>query len=253
MAQGRDAELREKYVRGVKMEVAIARVRADVAASHGLLVREGLALPRGGSVSARVPRSELFVITPAGVPFADVAPENLVLCGIDGTAIAGTPGSERTPGAAAAWHAHVYANLPAAGSVVHTLSPYASAWAARDEQVPCVLEVMAEVFGGPIPSARRDADDDESIGRAVVAALTDARSPAVLVPQAGPVVVSQNVRDAASLSSLVEGVARIVQLAQDGGLPAPIAQRSIDRLYDRSSQVRPRRRSNPKVAAAAHD
>ncbi|WP_200847248.1 class II aldolase/adducin family protein, partial [Microbacterium sp. 18062] len=52
---------------GPEIEVAVARVRAEVASLHGELVRYGLVVWTGGNVSARVPGADLFVIKPSGV------------------------------------------------------------------------------------------------------------------------------------------------------------------------------------------
>ncbi|MET1052453.1 MAG: L-ribulose-5-phosphate 4-epimerase, partial [Mycetocola sp.] len=43
-----------------EIEVAIARVRADVSRLHGELVRYGLVVWTGGNVSGRVPGADLF-------------------------------------------------------------------------------------------------------------------------------------------------------------------------------------------------
>ncbi|HWI30319.1 MAG TPA: L-ribulose-5-phosphate 4-epimerase, partial [Microbacterium sp.] len=45
---------------GPKVEVAIARVRAEVAGLHAELVRYGLVVWTGGNVSGRVPGADLF-------------------------------------------------------------------------------------------------------------------------------------------------------------------------------------------------
>ena len=87
--------LRDRYVSGVKTEVAIARVRAEVAALHAELVRYGLVVWTGGNVSGRVPGADLFVIKPSGVSYDDLAPENMILCDLDGNVVPGTSGSER--------------------------------------------------------------------------------------------------------------------------------------------------------------
>ena len=76
---------------GPQIEVAIARVRADVARLHGELTRYGLVVWTGGNVSGRVPGADLFVIKPSGVSYDDLAPENMILCDLDGNVIPGTP------------------------------------------------------------------------------------------------------------------------------------------------------------------
>ena len=56
---------------GPQIEVAIARVRADVARLHGELTRYGLVVWTGGNVSGRVPGADLFVIKRPGRPATD--------------------------------------------------------------------------------------------------------------------------------------------------------------------------------------
>ncbi len=60
--------------------------------------------------------------------YDDLAPENMILCDLDGNAIPGTPGSERSPSSDTAAHAYVYRNMPEVGGVVHTHSTYGVAW-----------------------------------------------------------------------------------------------------------------------------
>ncbi|MDN8548012.1 class II aldolase/adducin family protein, partial [Microbacterium sp. NM3R9] len=135
---------------------SVARVRAEVSALHAELVRYGLVVWTGGNVSGRVrlggdPRADLFVIKPSGVSYDDLAPENMIVCDLDGNVVPGTPGSDRAPSSDTAAHAYVYRNMPEVGGVVHTHSTYAVAWAARGEEIPCVITAMADEFGGPVP------------------------------------------------------------------------------------------------------
>ena len=146
-------------------------MRAEVAALHGELVRYGLVVWTGGNVSGRVPGADLFVIKPSGVSYDDLAPENMILCDLDGNVVPGTPGSERSPSSDTAAHAYVYRNMPEVGGVVHTHSTFAVAWAARGEEIPCVITAMADEFGGPIPIGPFAIIGDDSIGRGIVETL----------------------------------------------------------------------------------
>ncbi len=76
-----------------EVQASIEAVRADVAALHGELVRYGLIVWTGGNVSGRVPGADLFVIKPSGVSYDDLAPENMILCDLDGNVVPGTPGT----------------------------------------------------------------------------------------------------------------------------------------------------------------
>ncbi len=147
---------------------SIVDVRAAVAALHGELVRYGLVVWTGGNVSGRVPGADLFIIKPSGVSYDDLSPEDMILCDLDGNVVPGTAGSERVPSSDTAAHAYVYRHMPWVGGVVHTHSTYAVAWAARGEEIPCVITAMADEFGGPIPVGPFAIIGDESIGRGIV-------------------------------------------------------------------------------------
>ncbi|TXK14428.1 L-ribulose-5-phosphate 4-epimerase [Microbacterium saccharophilum] len=216
---------------------AIETVRRDVAALHGELVRSGLVVWTGGNVSGRVPGADLFVIKPSGVSYDDLAPENMILCDLDGNVIPGTPGSERSPSSDTAAHAYVYRHMPEVGGVVHTHSTYAVAWAARGEEIPCVITAMADEFGGPIPVGPFAIIGDDSIGRGIVETLSGHRSPAVLMQNHGPFTIGRTAKDAVKAAVMLEDVARTVHIARQGGTVVPIPQEKIDALYDRYQNV----------------
>jgi len=222
---------------GPQIEVAIARIRADVADLHAELTRNGLVVWTGGNVSGSVPGADLFVIKPSGVDYADLAPENMILCDLDGAVIPGTPGSDRSPSSDTAAHAYVYRNMPEIGGVVHTHSTYATAWAARGEEIPCVITAMADEFGGPIPIGTFAIIGDDTIGRGIVEALKGHRSRAVLMQNHGPFTIGKDAKDAVKAAVMVEDVARTVHIARQGGDLIPIPQAAIDSLFNRYQNV----------------
>ncbi len=215
----------------------IARVRADVAALHAELVRYGLVVWTGGNVSGRVPDADLFVIKPSGVSYDELAPESMILCDLDGNVVPGSPGSERSPSSDTAAHAYVYRHLPWVGGVVHTHSTYAVAWAARGEEIPCVITAMADEFGGPIPVGPFAIIGDDSIGRGIVETLSGHRSRAVLMRGHGPFTIGVTARDAVKAAVMVEDVARTVHHAAQAGPLTPLPQDAIDSLFDRYQNV----------------
>ncbi len=237
MAQGKDAEQREKYASNAKLEVAIAQVREQVAALHAELVRYNLIVWTGGNVSGRVPGADLFVIKPSGVSYDDLAPDNMILCDLNGDVIPGTPGSDRSPSSDTAAHAYVYRHMPEVGGVVHTHSDYAVAWAARGEEIPCVITAMADEFGGPIPVGPFAIIGDDSIGRGIVETLSGHRSRAVLMQNHGPFTIGASAKDAVKAAVMLEDVARTVHIARQGGPLIPIPQDAIDSLYNRYQNV----------------
>lgn len=215
------------------VEEAIAEARKDVAGLHAELMRYGLVVWTGGNISGRVPGADLFVIKPSGVEYEDITPDNMILCDLDGNVIPGTPGADRSPSSDTAAHAYVYRNMPEVGGVVHSHSTYATAWAARGEEIPCVLTAMADEFGGPIPVGPFAIIGDDSIGRGIVETLAGHRSRAVLMQNHGPFTIGSSARNAVKAAVMLEDVARTTHIAREAGPLIPIPQESIDQLFER--------------------
>ncbi len=221
---------------------AVAATRERVAALHAELPRNGLVVWTAGNVSERVPATDpevpgLLVIKPSGVSYDELRPESMVVCTLNGNKIVdGTPDA-LTPSSDTAAHAYVYAHMDEVGGVVHTHSTYATAWAARGEEIPCVLTMMGDEFGGPVPVGPFAIIGDDSIGRGIVETLTGHRSPAVLMQNHGPFTIGRDARAAVKAAVMVEEVARTVHVSRQLGEPLAIASEHIDSLYDRYQNV----------------
>ncbi|GAB3994082.1 L-ribulose-5-phosphate 4-epimerase [Nocardioides marmoraquaticus] len=211
----------------------VASLRAQVCALHAELPRYGLVVWTAGNVSARVPGHDLMVIKPSGVAYDDLTPASMVVCDLDGRVVDG----EHAPSSDTEAQAYVYRHLPAVGGVVHTHSPYATAWAARAEPIPCVLTMTADEFGGPVPVGPFAIIGDDSIGRGIVETLRGSRSPAVLMQSHGVFSVGKDARSAVKAAVMCEDVARTTHLTRQLGEPVAIPQGSVDALFDRYQNV----------------
>lgn len=218
---------------GPEVHEEVARVREVVARLHAELPRWELVVWTAGNVSQRLTTADLFVIKPSGVTYDELTPEAMVVCDLDGNLVDGT----RAPSSDTAAHAYVYAHMPHVGGVVHTHSTYATAWAARGEEVPCVLTMMADEFGGPIPIGPFALIGDDSIGRGIVETLRGSRSRAVLMRNHGPFTIGRDAKDAVKAAVMVEEVARTVHISRQLGEPVPIPQADVDSLYARYQNV----------------
>jgi L-ribulose-5-phosphate 4-epimerase len=181
-----------------------------------------------GNVSARLSEGQML-IKPSGVSYDDLTPESMVRCDLDGNPLEGG----LQPSSDTATHAYVYRHLPHVGGVVHTHSPYATAWAARGEAIPCVLTAMADEFGAAIPVGPFCRIGGDEIGRAIVATLSGHRSPAVLLASHGPFTIGRDAKAAVKAAAMCEDVARTVHLARALGEPLTIAPEDVDALHDR--------------------
>ena len=194
-------------------------IRREVCELHAELPRNGLVVWTGGNLSARVPGDELMVIKPSGDLEGSADDAGLV------------------PSSDAATHGYIYRHLPDVGGIVHTHSPYATAWAIRGEPIPCVMTAIADEFGGEIPVGPFALIGDEEIGRGVVETLESHRSSAVLMRGHGVFALGSGPRDALKSAVMCEEAARIVHAARSLGPTEPLDADSIDALYHRYQNV----------------
>jgi L-ribulose-5-phosphate 4-epimerase len=211
----------------------LADLRRRLAELHAELPRNGLVAWTSGNLSARVPGEDLMVVKASGVSFDELDADAMVVCDLDGTVVEGG----LSPSSDAATHGHVYRAMPEVGGIAHTHSPYATAWAARGEEITCVLTAMADEFGGPIPVGPFRLIGDEAIGQGIVETLAGHRSPAVLMRSHGVFTVAADARGAIKAAVMCEDVARTVHLARELGDLIPLAGDDIDALYHRYQNV----------------
>ena len=207
----------------------VERLRAQVCALHAELPRWNLVTWTSGNVSARVPGADLMVIKPSGVSYDDLAPGDIVVCDLHGNTVEG----RHRPSSDTFAHAHIYRERPDIGGVAHTHSPYATAWAARGEAVPCVITAMADEFGGDIPVGPFALIGDDAIGRGVLDTLAGHRSPAVLMRGHGVFTVGPTAAAAVKAAVMCEDAARTVHIARQAGPVERLPQEHIDALHER--------------------
>lgn len=215
-------------------EAVIAQLREELVLLHQELVRWGLVVWTAGNVSARVPGAPLLLIKPSGILTDDLDPASMVLCDLEGVVV---EDNGFKPSSDTASHAVVYRERDDVGGVVHTHSPYACAFAAVGEPIPCVLTGIADEFGGPIPLGPFATIGSEDIGRSVVETLAGHRSRAVLMQNHGVFAIGPDARSAVKAAVLCEDSARAVHLARGLGTPVPIAEHHIDTLHHRYRNV----------------
>jgi len=205
-------------------------LREEVWRLHLELPKNNLVTWTSGNVSARDPETGYVVIKPSGVRYEDLQPEHMVVVDLDGQRIEG----DLKPSSDTASHLYIYRHRPDVNGVVHTHSPYATAFAALGRPIPVYLTAMADEFGGPIPCGGFALIGGEDIGRVVVESIGD--SPAVLLKNHGVFTVGPSARAAVKAAVMVEDVARTVWIALQIGQPDEIPPGDVARLHRRYTQ-----------------
>jgi L-ribulose-5-phosphate 4-epimerase len=206
-------------------------LREQVWKLHLELPKNDLVRWTGGNVSGRDPETGLVVIKPSGVKYPDLRPEHLVVLDVDGKIVEGN----LSPSSDTASHLYIYRRRPEVGGIVHTHSPYATAFAAAGKPIPVYLTAIADEFGGPIPVGGFALIGGEELGKIVVDAIGS--SPAVLLKNHGVFTIGKNAEAAVKAAVMTEDVARTVWYALQLGTPDEIPAEDVAKLHQRYTEV----------------
>lgn len=206
-------------------------LREELYRLHLELPKNDLVKWTGGNVSARDPGTGYVVIKPSGVRYDALQPADMVIVDLDGNVVEG----DLKPSSDTASHLYIYRHRPDVGGIVHTHSPYATAFAAVGRPIPVVLTAMADEFGGPIPCGGFALIGSEAVGKVVVESIGD--SCAVLLKNHGVFTIGANATAAVKAAVMTEDVAKTVWLALQIGQPAEIAPDDVAKLHHRYTHV----------------
>lgn len=201
------------------MDKELAAQVADIAQR---VVASGAISANGhGNVSVRVPGAEEMYFT-AGPSLRDHPASMVVRVGLDGTLLEGD--LPPIQGAVVAMHTAMYADNPEVGCVLHTHSPYATAYAVARRPIGCWVEALA-MFGlpGGVPVAGYGPrGSGEAIAHIQAAVTTGV--PAMLLANHGVLIFHRTPDLAILVGSVVEEAAQAGINAAGLGGPAEIPE-----------------------------
>ncbi|HUH99090.1 MAG TPA: L-ribulose-5-phosphate 4-epimerase [Anaerolineales bacterium] len=197
---------------------------------HLELPKNNLVTWTSGNVSARDEATGNVVIKPSGVPYEALRPEDMVVLDPDGRRLEG----DLKPSSDTSSHLYIYRHRSDVNGIVHTHSPYATAFAALGRPIPVYLTAMADEFGGPIPCGGFALIGGEEIGRVVIDSIGD--SPAILLKNHGVFTLGPSARAAVKAAVTAEDIARTVWIALQMGQPDEISPANVARLHRRYVQ-----------------
>ncbi len=175
--------------------------------------REQLVAGTSGNVSEYDHELGIMAITPSGMDYSIMKPEDVVLMKLDGTIVEGShrPSSE--------WrmHAGVYAAREDVNAIVHTHSPYATSFAVLHEEIPVILVEMMPFLGGDIPLSDFGMPGTDELAVNAIKSLEKRNS--CLMTNHGVLVIGKNLDQAYIRAQYVEDAAKIYHYAREIGKP----------------------------------
>jgi L-ribulose-5-phosphate 4-epimerase len=205
----------------------LEQLREAVYRMHLELPRNRLVVWTSGNVSGRDPETGLVVIKPSGVRYDELTPQDLVVVDLDGGVVEGG----LRPSSDTAAHLYIYRHRPDVGGIVHTHSPYATAFAVVGRSIPACLTAICDEFGGPVPCGGYARIGGEEVGREVVRSI--GKSPAILLRNHGVFTVGRTPEAALKAAVMVEDAARTLLYAMQLGEPIEIPPDEVERAHRR--------------------
>lgn len=205
------------------MSKDLLKLKQEIIEAGKRLIRTGLVTGTGGNISARLPGDDKFLITPSGMDYEVLQPEDIVLADLDAKVLEGS----RKPSIETSLHAGIYRKRPDAGAIVHTHSLYASAVAAARISIPPILDSMVSSLGGGIDCAEYGIPGSPELAAATAAALGSKNG--ALMANHGAIGVGPDMAKAYARAELVERAALTFICACAIGQPAPLDMETMNR------------------------
>lgn len=178
-----------------------------------------------GNVSMRF--GDHVLITPSGMAYADLLPDDIVSLSLQGEVLSGVrlPSSE--------WHFHcaIYRARGDVRGIVHTHSPYATALACLEQSIPAFHYMIAVAGGDDIPCVPYATFGTDELGAHVVAGL--ATRAACLLSHHGQIATGESLGKAYGLAHEVETLAQHYHLACQVGTPTILDAQEMARVLEK--------------------
>jgi len=200
-------------------------LRERVVAANRALVDAGLVVLTFGNASAADRDAGVLAIKPSGIAYDTLRRDDVPVVDLEsGEVVCGT----RRPSSDTPTHLALYRAFDRVGGVVHTHSPFATAWAQAQRDLPCLGTTHADHFRGAVPVTRRlsaaeiAGEYEERTGAVILEAFAERgleplEMPAALVASHGPFVwatdVERAVENAVALEVVAASAYRSVLLA----------------------------------------
>ncbi|NLT12856.1 MAG: class II aldolase/adducin family protein [Clostridiales bacterium] len=178
--------------------------------------RIGLVQLTGGNVSVRMKNGDI-VVTPSGMPYETMTPDQVLVLNKEGEVIEGT----LRPSVDAIALKYIYDHCPDVSAIIHTHQPYATAAGLVGDEMPACCTTLCNVCLGSVPVAPYSAAASEDMGIQTVEYIGDKR--AVILKHHGVIAVGPTLHDAECSVVYLEDAAKCYLAAKAASPTGEIA------------------------------
>jgi L-ribulokinase len=198
------------------------------------LPKLGLVIFTFGNVSVVDREINVFAIKPSGVPYDELSPEKMVIVDLDGNIVEGSlrPSSDTNT------HAVLYKHWPHIGSIVHTHSTHATAWAQAQRDIPIYGTTHADhntvniPCAAPMSDERIKGDYEYETGFQIINCLNERNLSyeeveMILVGNHAPFAWGKTAAKAVYNAAVLEEIARMALLTEQINREAPALKETL--------------------------
>lgn len=190
------------------------------------LVTSGLTSGTGGNLSVINRDSGTVAVTPSGMDYFEIKPEDIVVTDMEGKVLDG----DRRPTSELSFHLAIYSRRTDLNSVVHTHSPYATTIACMGWELPAV-HYMVAFSGLKVPLAPYETFGSRELAQAAAEHMGDCN--AVLLANHGLVAAASNLPTAFAAAEEIEFTARIYCQAKSMGEPVILSDDQMSEVIEK--------------------
>lgn len=173
--------------------------------------REKMFAATSGNLSVFDRESGKIYITPGSFPYEKMTPEDIMAIDLDGNILEG----KHSPSSEWRMHAAIYRADKRVNAIVHTHSPYATAFAINQMRIPAVLYEMVFFLGGDIPVAEGAIPGTPEVGENCVPVLKERNG--CLMANHGALAVGDTLDRAYTRAVYIEDAAKAYSVALTHG------------------------------------
>ena len=185
------------------------------------LLADRLTTGTGGNLSMALRPEGVIAITPSGISYDEIQPEDISLLDFSGRHLEGRPPSSE-------WHLHLtlYRSRPEINAVVHTHSRFATTFALLHEPLPACHYLIGVARAKEIRVAPYATFGTEELARKTVTALGHDRC--ILMANHGLLAVGEELMEAYNTALYIEEVAELYYRARCLGTPVLLSEAEMD-------------------------
>ena len=190
------------------------------------LIKSGLTKGTGGNLSIYNEEEELMAISPSGIDYFEIKPEDIVIMDLDGEIIEG----ERKPSSEYAMHKIFYEKRDDIKSVIHTHSIYATTISILNEKLPAAHYMIA-LAGLDVRCAEYATYGTIELANNAFEAMKDRN--AVLLANHGLLAGADCIENAFNTTEEIEFVAETYYRAKSIGDPVILADEEMEKMQEK--------------------